>query len=197
MKVAYRSAQIIMIAVLATVIYNNIYVRATAHSTATSIPVYPAVYLGPDNDKTLVTDQTKENYKIARVRTNKELDEYLKRNPKTAVIYIHPSNFADIDLDMLRMQYKKGVAIVAVNVPINPLARVLGLEIPPAVVDGKEVPQDDLTVRQDRVLISMFYRIFNASSQEVTGWGWYSNYHLNTDALPPLVNGLLQANNKK
>lgn len=197
MRVVYRSAQVIMIAVLATIIYNNIYAFATARSAAQSVPVYPAVYVGPDNDKTLVTDQIREQYKIAKVHTSKELDEYVKQSPKTAVIYIHPSNFDAINPNWLQAQYKRGVAIVALNVPINPLAKMLGQEIPPAVVDGVEKPQADLPIRQDRILISVFHSVFDPSSQKVTGWGWYSNYHQETDTLPPLVNGLLQGNNKK
>lgn len=197
MRIAYRSAQVIMIAMLAAIIYNNMYLRAVAQHTPPSIPIYPAVYLGPDKDKMFITDDVRKKYIIAKVSTRKDLDDHLKNHPKTAVIYIHPSHFAAIDPTWLHRQYNNGVAIVAINVPINPLASALGHTIMPAVVDGKAIPQDDLPVRQDQMLVSVFYSVFDVHSQARTGWGWYSNYQQDAHTLLPLVNGLLHDNNKK
>lgn len=197
MRVLYRSVQVITIAVLAAVIYNNIHAFATVHSATSSVPVYAAVYLGPDGDSSLVTAQARKQYQITTVHTSKALEEHVVRSPKTSVIYIHPDNFASLNPNWLSAQFKRGVAIVALNVPINPLASTLGQEIKPAVIDGVARPQDDLPVRQDRVLASMLYSVFDPGTQKITGWGWYSDYQQTSDTLPLFVNGMLHSNNKQ
>lgn len=186
MKMSYRIVQIIAISVLMVLIYDNIHSVAIAQNDIVD-RIYPSVYVAPLEDDLFVNPSIIQNQQLSIAKSSQDLEARVNNQKNIAIIYIHPNRFKDIDKSWLRKQFARGITIVAINTPISSLSQLV----------GKDIPVKDLPIRKDLIEVSFIYPVFDEASQDIIGWGWYSDYSVSFDATPQAVNRLLQGNHKK
>lgn len=97
-----------------------------------ALSIFPtAVYLAPRDDIILTADQRGyANMLVAH--DTAELATILGNNPNINLIYLHPAMLAESDANFLKLQYRNGKLIAALNTPLSVLTEKLDL---PAMQD--------------------------------------------------------------
>lgn len=145
---------------------------------------YPALYMAPRQDETLVPARTIEEYDLTFVSPTAEIAPLLE---KTNVIYLHSDAVGMVDVATIRAAYQDGVTIVAINTPISELSELLGVPAPFADLRPLRVGVEGIT-------IAMFHRTYDATTQQLSGGGSHAEYYPSFDDFPQAVNTLLRLN---